>query len=87
MVQSYKEAVEKVQSFGCQESLDFLSRRIYEMAAYSIMAALLLADAAADEELFASSLARFVALAEALIAGHSAYILAYTPDYLANYEK
>lgn len=87
MVQSYKEAVEKVQLFGCQESLDFLSRRIYEMAAYSIMAALLLADAAADEELFASSLARFVALAEALIAGHSAYILAYTPDYLANYEK
>lgn len=87
MVQSYKEAVEKVQSFACQESLDFLSRRIYEMAAYSIMAALLLADAAADEELFASSLARFVALAEALIAGHSAYILAYTPDFLANYEK
>lgn len=87
MVQSYKEAVDKVQSFGCQESLDFLSRRIYEMAAYSIMATLLLADAAADEELFASSLARFVALAEALIAGHSAYILAYTPDYLANYEK
>lgn len=87
MVQIYKEAVEKVQSFGCQESLDFLSRRIYEMAACSIMAALLLADAAADEELFASSLARFVALAEALIAGHSACILAYTPDYLANYEK
>lgn len=87
MVQSYKEVVEKVQLFGCQESLDFLSRRIYEMAAYSIMAALLLADAAADEELFASSLARFVALAEALIAGHSAYILAYTPDFLANYEK
>lgn len=87
MVQCYKEAVEKVQSLGCQESLDFLSRRIYEMAAYSIMAALLLADAAADEELFASSLARFVALAEALIAGHSAYISGYTPDFLANYEK
>ncbi len=87
MVQCYKEAVDKVQSLGCQESLDFLSRRIYEMAAYSIMAALLLADAAADEELFASSLARFVALAEALIAGHSAYISGYTPDFLANYEK
>lgn len=87
MVQCYKEAVEKVQSLGCQESLDFLSRRIYEMAAYSIMAALLLADAAADEELFASSLARFVALAEALIAGHLAYISGYTPDFLANYEK
>ena len=87
MVLSYKEAVEKVQSFGSQESLDFLSRRLYDMAAYSIMAALLLADSAADEELFASSLARFVALAEALIAGHAAYISAYTPDFLSNYEK
>ena len=87
MVLSYKEAVEKVQSLGSQESLDFLSRRLYDMAAYSIMAALLLADSAADEELFASSLARFVALAEALIAGHAAYISAYTPDFLSNYEK
>ena len=87
MVLIYKEAVAKVQSLGCQESLDFLSRRLYDMAAYSIMAALLLADSAADEELFASSLARFVALAEALIAGHAAYILGYTPDFLSNYEK
>lgn len=87
MVLSYKEAVVKVQSLGSQESLDFLSRRLYDMAAYSIMAALLLADSAADEELFASSLARFVALAEALIAGHAAYISGYTPDFLSNYEK
>ena len=87
MAADYKAAVEKAQASGCQESLDFLSRRLYEMAAYTIMAALLLADAAADEELFASSLNRFVAMAEALVAGHAAYIEAYTPELLQYYEK
>ena len=87
MVEKYKSAIERVQSFGCQESLDLLSRRIYEMAAYCIMAALLLADAAVDEELFAASLHRFVALAEALVAGHSTYIASYTPQMIMNYDK
>lgn len=87
MIQNYKSAVERVQSFGCQESLDLLSRRIYEMAAYCIMASLLLADAATDEELFGASLHRFVALAEALVAGHYAYINAYTPSMLEYYRK
>lgn len=87
MAADYKAALEKAQALGCQESLDFLSRRLYEMAAYTIMAALLLADAAADEELFASSLNRFVAMAEALVAGHAAYIEAYTPGLLQYYEK
>jgi alkylation response protein AidB-like acyl-CoA dehydrogenase len=87
MIQRYKEAVERVQSFGCQESLDLLSRRIYEMAAYCIMASLLLADAAADEQLFGTSLKRFVALVDALVAGHSVYISAYEPSFLSNYEK
>ncbi|MBQ2778954.1 MAG: acyl-CoA dehydrogenase family protein [Bacteroidaceae bacterium] len=87
MAADYKAAVEKAQASACQESLDFLSRRLYEMAAYTIMAALLMADAAADEELFASSLNRFVAMAEALVAGHAAYIEAYTPELLQYYEK
>ena len=51
------------------------------------MAALLLADAAVDEELFAASLHRFVALAEALVAGHSTYIASYTPQMIMNYDK
>lgn len=87
MAADYKAALEKAQASACQESLDFLSRRLYEMAAYTIMAALLLADAVADEELFASSLNRFVAMAEALVAGHAAYIEAYTPGLLQYYEK
>lgn len=87
MATDYKAALEKAQASACQESLDFLSRRLYEMAAYTIMAALLLADAVCDEELFASSLNRFVAMAEALVAGHAAYIEAYTPGLLQYYEK
>ncbi len=87
MAADYKAAVEKAQSFECQETLDFLSRRIYEMAAYAIMASLLLADAVADEELFASSLNRFVAMAEALVAGHTAYINSFSPELLSHYEK
>lgn len=87
MVESYKGAVERVQAFGNQEVLDFLSRRVYEMAAYSIMASLLLCDAAADEELFASSLHRFVAIAEAVVAGHEKYIASFSPELLAHYGK
>lgn len=81
----FKETVEHVQGLGNQTALDFLSRRIYEMASYSIMSALLLADAAGDEELFSSSLQRFVAIAEAAVAGHSAYIKNFTPELLACY--
>lgn len=87
MAESYKAAVERAQSFGSQEVLDFLARRIYEMAAYSIMAALLLADASSDEALFGSSLHRFVAMTEALVAGHEKYITTFTPELLEYYGK
>lgn len=82
----YGAALEKVQALGSQEALDFLARRVYEIAAYSIMAALLLADAAADEELFSASLHRFVALAEAVVAGHTEYIGNFAMELLTNYK-
>lgn len=82
----YGAALEKVQALGSQEALDFLARRVYEIAAYSIMAALLLADAAADEELFSASLHRFVALAEAVVAGHAEYIGNFAMELLTNYK-
>ena len=86
MAATYNEAVGAVQGFGNQEVLDFLSRRLYEMAAYCIMAALLLADAARDEELFASSAAKFVAEAEAVVAAHSTFIKNFTPELLTQYK-
>lgn len=87
MTNKYKKALERVQSFENQEALDFLARRIYEMASYSLMSVFLLRDAIIDVELFEKSLHRFVAISEALIAGHAAYIDAFTPEMLQNYEK
>lgn len=87
MAELYEEVLAAVQAHKEQEILDFLSRRLYETAAYSIMSALLLADAAADEELFTPSLVRFVAIAEAEVAAHTAYIKNFTPELLEQYKK
>lgn len=87
MVAAYNEALERVQALESQEALDFLARRVYELAAYCIMSALLLLDAAADEELFSSSLARFVALAEGEVAAHAVYIKNFTPELLTKYNR
>ena len=86
MCDKYNGALERVQSFGDQEIIDFLARRIYEMASYSIMSSLLLLDAAANEELFLPSLNRFIAISEAIVAGHSTYICNFVPE-LINYFK
>ena len=86
MVEKYRAAVDKAQSFGCQETNDFLSRRIYEMASYCIMASLLMLDASANGELFASSARSFAAMAEAIVASHSTYIENYTPEILNDYK-
>lgn len=87
MAKLYDEALQVVQSFENQEVLDFLSRRLYETAAYSIMSALLLLDAVSDEELFTPSLERFVAIAESEIAAHTTFIKNFTPELLTKYKK
>ena len=86
MCNKYNEALERVQSFSNQEILDFLARRIYEMASYCIMSALLLLDASADEELFSGTLNRFIAISESIVAGHSTYICNFVPEMI-NYFK
>ena len=87
MAEIYRTAVARVQSFGCQETNDFLSRRIYEMASYCIMSALLMLDASANEELFASSARRFTAMSEAIVAAHATFIENYTPEVLNDYRS
>ena len=86
MAGEFRSALATVQEYNNQEVLDFLARRLYEMAAYSVMGALLLRDAIADEALFSSSLHRFVALAESVIAGHAAYINNFTQELLTQYK-
>ena len=87
MVALYRASVERAQSFGCSDTNDFLSRRIYEMASYSIMAALLMLDASANEELFAASARSFTAMAEGIVASHAIFIENYTPEILNDYRK
>jgi hypothetical protein len=87
MVALYRASVERAQSFGCSDTNDFLSRRIYEMASYSIMAALLMLDASANEELFAASARSFTAIAEGIVASHATFIENYTPELLNDYRK
>ncbi len=87
LVEMYKVSLTSVQALGDQESLDFLARRIYEMASYCIMASLLLLDASANEELFTSSLNRFVAMSEAIVTGHATYIRNFNPQILEYYKN
>ena len=87
MAEVYRTTVARAQSFGCQETNDFLSRRIYEMASYCVMSALLMLDASVNEELFAASARRFTAMSEAIVASHATFIENYTPEMLADYKK
>ena len=87
MAAEYASQLAAVQALENQETLDFLSRRIYESAGYCIMSALLLADAAADAELFTASLTRFVALAEAEVASNAVYIRNFSTEILTQYKK
>ena len=87
MVALYRASVERAQSFGCSDTNDFLSRRIYEMASYCIMAALLMLDASANEELFAASARSFTAMAEGIVASHATFIENYSPELLNDYRK
>ena len=87
MVALYRASVERAQSFGCSDTNDFLSRRIYEMASYCIMAALLMLDASANEELFAASARSFTAMVEGIVASHATFIENYSPELLNDYRK
>ena len=82
----YARALERVTASENQEALDFLARRLYEMAAYCMMAALLLRDATDNEALFGTSVACLVAMGEAVIAGHATYIDNFEIELLNKYK-
>ncbi len=84
---SFETAVAHVRQFESQEVLDFLSRRLYEMAALCVMCHLLLVDAEADGNLFDGSLRVFADYAEAEIAKHSKYVLNFNLSDLECFRK
>ena len=87
MAARYEEAVATVTGHESQELIDLAARRLVEMAGYIIMGYLLLQDATANAELFATSANVFVRWAEAEVDKHAGYISRITVDELAYYRK
>ena len=67
--------------------LDFVARRLYEMAAVCVMSHLLLQDATKAPELFGKSLNVYVNYAESEVEKHFNFIRKFNAEELANYRK
>ena len=70
-----------------QELLDFVARRLYEMAAVNIMSHLIIQDATKAPELFAKSAQVYINYAEAEVEKHFNFIRKFNAEELANYRK
>ena len=77
LVALYEEALEKVKASECQDTIDFLARRLYNMTAGIIESLLLIEDASKAPELFEKSANVFVRMTEEEVAGSVAYIKAF----------
>ena len=87
MAARLEEAINAVKAAESQELLDFCSRKLYEITAYTIMCHLILADAVKAPELFGKSLNVFVNHAESEIARHLNYVQRITVEQLENYKQ
>ena len=70
-----------------QELLDFVARRLYEMAAVCVMSHLLIQDATKAPELFAKSAVVYLNYAEAEVEKHFNFIRKFKAEELDNYHK
>lgn len=84
MTRRYAEAVEKVTAAENPKYVDFMARRLVEMAGHCVMGYLLLADTQRDAEV-RRSLEVYVKYGQAEVAKHSDFIANFTPDQMANY--
>jgi alkylation response protein AidB-like acyl-CoA dehydrogenase len=87
MAAKLEEAINAVKAAESQELLDFCSRKLYEITAYTIMCHLILADAVKAPELFGKSLNVFMNHAESEIARHLNYVQRITAEQLENYKQ
>ena len=85
MAVKLEEATNAVKETASQELLDFCSRKLYEITAYTIMCHLILQDTQKAPELFARSLNVFVNHAESEVERHFNYIRRMTVEQLDNY--
>jgi alkylation response protein AidB-like acyl-CoA dehydrogenase len=86
MRKQYEEAVERVTSVKDPEYIDFMARRLVEMAGNIIMGHLLLADATRNEK-FTTSARIYINMGESEVAKHAAFIENYQPEMLTDYRR
>ena len=70
-----------------QELLDFVARRLYEMAAVCVMSHLIIQDATRAPEMFSKSAQVYVNYAESEIEKHFNFIRKFQAEQLENYRK
>ena len=85
MVEIYEEALATVKALDNQDTIDFLSRRLYDMTCEIVMSLLIIRDAAQAPELFEKSAVVYVAMAEEDVAGKAAYIRNFDPVTLDSF--
>jgi hypothetical protein len=76
-----------IKEAGDQELLDFVARKLYEMAAVCVMSHLLIQDATRAPELFSKSAFVYVNYAESEVEKHFNFIRKADAESLANYRK
>ncbi|MBD5206365.1 MAG: acyl-CoA dehydrogenase [Bacteroidales bacterium] len=84
MAQQYANAVEAVTGVNDTNFVDFMARRLVEMAGYTVMGLLLLEDANRNDS-FEKSLRVFVKLGQAEVAKHADFIGNFRPEQIENY--
>ena len=87
MTNKLEAATNAVRDTKNQELLDFVARRLYEMAAVCVMSNLIIQDATTAPELFSQSALVYVNYAEAEVEKHFHFIGSVDADSLANYRK
>jgi hypothetical protein len=80
-------AINAVKAAESQELLDFCSRKLYEITAYTIMCHLILADASKDAALFGKSAKVYVNFVTAEIEKHASFVENLNPEDVANYRQ
>ena len=87
MTRKFEACTNAIKEAQNQELLDFVARRLYEMAAVCVMGHLLLQDAMKAPELFAKSLDVYVNYAESEVEKHFNFIRKFKAEELDNYRK
>lgn len=84
MAQQYANAVEAVTGIENPKYVDFMARRLVEMAGYTVMGLLLLDDTKRNDA-FRRSLHVFVKLGQAEVAKHADFIANFRPEQIEDY--